>query len=84
MLASDKEIVVLTVKILSFISSHVKSANTMFPMPNPISFEAHREPEYSTVFFIACQNRRPTGIENIRLDVRGLVAHQGQTNCEFS
>ena len=75
---------VLAVKMLSFIRNHVSIANIILPTPKTISLEVHSDPEASTVFFIACQNNKPTGIENIKLEVRGRVDHQDQTNCELS
>ncbi len=82
--AKVSEVMVLAVKILSFIKNHVSIANIMFPTPKPISLDVNNEPEASTVFFMACQNSKPTGMENIKLEVRGRVDHHDQTNCELS
>ncbi len=83
-LANVKVVNVLAVNMLSFIRNQVKRAKIIFPTPKPISFVVHREPENSTVLLTACQNERPTGNENTKVDNTGRVDHHSQTNCEFN
>jgi len=78
--ARVKDVMVFGVKTLSFKRTHVNIAKTILPTPKPISLDVQREPETPTIFLIAYQNIRPTGIAKMAADVNGLFAHHPHTN----
>lgn len=80
----ERQLIVLSVNILSPKRHHVNIGKTKNPAPEPINLADHTDSERIETILQAYQNIILVGTPNTKAEIIGLFSHHFHKNCEFS